>query len=1049
MRLQPPCVAAIVVVLSLLACLPASVVEAGAVETKRPNVVFILADDLGYGDVKCFGRDRCQIETPHFDRLAREGMRFTNAHSICSVCVPSRIGIMTGRYAWRFGSPAPGGPWGFLGTRLAVGRHTIGSMMKSAGYRTGYVGKWHLGTLMQTTNGKVQGTNNVDYSKPLKIGPPQYGFHDSFILPGSLDMYPYVFVRNNQWVGQVTAQKGWSAFNRIGPAAEDFEDYKVLDTFCGEAERFIAQQSDASKASAPKANVSEPRQPFFLYLALTAPHTPLSPSEGFQGKSRLGVYGDFVMETDDCVGRMLAALDQHGLAENTLVIATSDHGAALYAGRSRKAITGQMRELEKDGHYASGIQRGYKFSVYEGGFHVPFAVRWPGVVDRGTTCNRLIGLHDLMATLADVAGTKLADREGPDSISLLPLLRDASAQPPRRSMIVQASQGMAIHSGDWKLVFCPGSGCSDRSLIPVGHEQSWKQAVAAYGKKVANRDELFQPPFVQLFNLADDPSETTNVAADHPEKIREMRELFQSQVDSGRSTPGQALENDRDNIRAFRAVPANVWQKPSVSAEKEKDLGLQLSENPPMRSISRKPPAPAPIADTFEIREGFTLIETLDEFRAAIKKDGQKIRMKPGVYRAEKVDPPMMAPIPRTQPDAEGNLPKNRQEHIFAVNGSNNHFDLRGVVLETPVSVQSKLSGRAHVADSWHINGAGNTFEGGYFRNIIDRPYPNYQVTENEFEVCNDDNTFLDCTFVVTGSIPYGYTDYYGKGGPNFGRLNKHSFMSIYRANNTRLIGCRVYMKTFGHCVHFHQADGVLIKGCFFTGTLRPTNDILKEKVGRAKEYDFNVMYRGKRPIPRDEMIPLTEDGVRSYGGDRNITVIDTTVERLRGCFQLLCDGDVTLENVTVLEAGDFSFDLSSGDQGKVVMKNCRADVAYNPLFNLTRGPIPKDAFYEVTILSPARGVRPTPRTNLGTICGDHCTFVFHDGTTRPLPEEVNRINCGGKHGLINSTVTNNTPARLILSERVRNCVIKSVGPVEDHGSENTIVKINPGGEGK
>lgn len=464
-----------------------------------------------------------------------------------------------------------------------------------------------------------------------------------------------------------------------------------------------------------------------------------------------------------------------------------------------------------------------------------------------------------------------------------------------------------------------------------------------------------------------------------------------------------------------------------LAVEAEKDLGLQLAENPPMHTISRAPPPPPPITEKFEIRDGFKLIKTLDEFRAVIKNDNQKIRMKPGVYRTEKTDPP-----------------ENNQEHIFAVNGSNNYFDLRGVVVETPVSVQSRLSGKAHVADSWHINGSVNTFEGGYFRNITDRPYPKYRVTENEFEVCGDDNTFLDCTFVITGSVPYGYTDYYGKGGPNFGRLNKHSFMSISRAKNTKLIGCRVYMKSFGHCVHFHGANGVLIKDCLFTGTLRPTNDILKEKVGRATEYDFNIMYRGKRPIPKDQMIPLTEDGIRSYGGDKNITVIDTTVERLRGCFQLLCDGDVTMENVTVLEAGDFSFDLSSGDKGKVVMKNCRGDIAYNPLFNLTRGPLPKNAFYEIAILSPAESVRPTARTSLGTICGENCTFILHDGTTRPLPPEVNRLNCGGKNGLIDSTLTNYTTARLILNERVKNCKIESAGPVENNGRDNTIIKIKP-----
>jgi len=173
-------------------------------------------------------------------------------------------------------------------------------------------------------------------------------------------------------------------------------------------------------------------------------------------------------------------------------------------------------------------------------------------------------------------------------------------------------------------------------------------------------------------------------------------------------------------------------------------------------------------------------------------------------------------------------------------------------------------------------------------------------------------------------------------------------------------------------------------------------------------------------------------------------TVIDTTVERLRGCLQLLCVGDATLENVTVLEAGDFSYDLSAGDKGKVVIKNCRGDIAYNPLFNLTRGAVPRDAFYEVTILSPAEEIQPTARTSLGTICGDNCTFILRDGTTRPLPTDVNHLNCGGKKGLQKSTLTNYTTARLILNERVRNCMVKSVGSVEDHGRQNTIIRIEP-----
>ena len=476
----------------------------------------------------------------------------------------------------------------------------------------------------------------------------------------------------------------------------------------------------------------------------------------------------------------------------------------------------------------------------------------------------------------------------------------------------------------------------------------------------------------------------------------------------------------------------------------KKDMGLQLAQNPPMQVITKTPPPPLEVTGDFEIREGFKLIKTLDHFRAAVKKDDQKIRMKPGIYRVQKADPPMMFQMRHAESKKDNNAAKNEQQHLLAVNGSNNYFDLRGVVFETPVSAQSQLSGKAHVADTWHINGSGNTFEGGYFRNTVDQPYPDYRVTENEFEICNDNNTFLNCVFVIKGSIPYGYSDYYGKGGPNFGRLNKHSFMSIDHANNTQLIGCQVYMQSFGHCIHFHKVDGVLIKDCLLSGTLRPTDDIFKEITGRAVEYDFKIMYRGERPIPRRQMIPLTEDGVRSYNEVKNISVLNTTVQRLRGCFQLLCVGDITLENVTVLEAGDFSYDLSSGDQGKVTMKNCRGDIAYNPLFNLTRGPIPKDAFYEVTILSPPEGTRPTLRTSLGTICGDHCTFIFHDGITRPLPRRANILNCGDKHELKNSTVTNYTKAKIILNKRVSNCVIKSVGPVEDNGKNNTVIKIRP-----
>lgn len=473
------------------------------------------------------------------------------------------------------------------------------------------------------------------------------------------------------------------------------------------------------------------------------------------------------------------------------------------------------------------------------------------------------------------------------------------------------------------------------------------------------------------------------------------------------------------------------------------DSALQHAENPPMQVIVRDPPEPPEIPEIFEVKPGYTLIASLEEFREAIQKSNQKIRMKPGVYRAKTVDPPVKLPLQNPIPGTGRNRNKGEQQHIFAVNGSHNFFDLRGVVFETPVSLQGKLSRRPHVSDSWRINGTNNVFIGGFFQNVLDQPYPDFQVTDNEFEVCGDRNRFYDCTFVIKGSVPYGYSDFYGKGGPNFGRLNKHCFMSIDYANGTELVRCKVFQQSFGHCIHFHNVDGVLIQDCAFTGALRPTNDIFKEKVGRAVEYDFNMMYRRKQPIPRDQVIPLVEDGIRSYENVRNITVINTTIERMRGAVQLLCGGDVTLKNVTVREAGDFSFDVSVDEGGKVLLENCRSDLAYNPIFNLMRGELPRNARYEVAIMNPPKGSQPTPRTSLGIISGDNCEFILTDETTRPVPSEVNYLVCGGdRRELVNSLVENHTSAKLILKDNVRNCIIKSVGPVEGKGKNNEVVML-------
>lgn len=506
----------------------------------RPNIVFILADDLGIGDVGCYGGDRCLIDTPHLDALAAGGARFTDAHASASVCVPTRIAIMTGRYPWRFGPPRPGGPWGFLGPRFDPGTFTLGHLFRQAGYQTGYIGKWHLGTVMATVDGNVQNSDNVDFTRPLKVGPPQHGFDSSFILPGSLDMYPYAFARNNHWQGDVSARKGWSAFNRVGPAATDFEDHRVLETLYSEAESFLAAQPGD--------------RPFFLYLALTAPHTPVSPGKRFRGTSSLGLYGDFVCEVDHAVARVINALKRNRQYENTLVLFSSDHGPGPYAGNIRKATPGQIHLLEERGHYPGGPHRGYKFSAYEGGLRVPLIAHWPAVIEPGTQIDALVGLNDLMATCADLIGRPLASHQAPDSISFADLLQNPDSPPERTSLIMQSVAAFVIRDAHWKLCLCPGSG----SPLSYGNEpradRAWMDAVRSFDG-LLTRDRLTAPPFVQLFDMRHDLHEDRNLAEKSPGRVAEMVRLLQQQIAAGRSTPGPLLQNDTPAVPLHPRLP--------------------------------------------------------------------------------------------------------------------------------------------------------------------------------------------------------------------------------------------------------------------------------------------------------------------------------------------------------------------------------------------------------------------------------------------------------------------------------------------------------------
>lgn len=470
----------------------------GAADGKKPNLVYVLADDLGYGDVRCLNPDRGKIPTPNVDRLAAEGLTFTDAHSGSSVCTPTRYGILTGRYAWRTRLQS-GVLGGYSPPLIAPGRRTVASLLQQHGYATACIGKWHLGWTWAGGEGGDDLSKNyaVDYTQPIRNGPTALGFDYFYGISGSLDMPPFIFIENDRPVGVPTVEKTWI---RKGPAHKDFEAADVLPTLTRKAVEFIDRHAS---------------RPFFLYLPLNSPHTPIVPSAAWQGKSGLGPYGDFVMETDWALGEVLQALDRNGLAENTLVVFTSDNGCSPAAG---------VRDLEARGHFPSHVFRGYKADIWDGGHRVPFITRWPAVVKPGGTCGRLVGLTDLLATVADLLGEKLPDDAGEDSVSLRPLLRGQD-RAVRETVIHHSIQGrFAIRDERWKLILGPGSG-------------GW----ASPRDPEALRQGL--PP-IQLYDMAADPGEKINVHDKHPEVVERLIKILEKHVTDGRSTPGAPQAND-------------------------------------------------------------------------------------------------------------------------------------------------------------------------------------------------------------------------------------------------------------------------------------------------------------------------------------------------------------------------------------------------------------------------------------------------------------------------------------------------------------------------
>ena len=499
-----------------------------AAAADKPNFLFILCDDLGYGDIACLN-PAGKIPTPNVDRLARDGVIFTDAHTSSSVCTPTRYGVMTGRYNWR--SKLQKGVLGGLSPRLIEpGRLTVASMLQQQGYHTACIGKWHLGMDWTLHPGKQVSELNIetreqafsaDFSKPASNGPNTVGFDYYFGISASLDMVPYAFLENGRVTAQPTEDRGLLMFHgddkgrhsREGPAAPGFNGYDVLPTLTDKAIAYFGERAAEAKAG----------KPFFLYLPYASPHTPILPNPEWRGKSGLNAYADFVMQQDHEVGRLLQALDQHGLSDNTFIVFTSDNGCSPSA---------RYEELLPKGHNPSGQFRGHKADIYEGGHRVPFLVRWPAKVKGGQTTTQLTCLTDFMATAAAITGAKLPEDAAEDSFSFLPALTGSGEGIVRRSLVHHSIGGFfAIREGKWKLALCPGSG-------------GWSEPRPGKEAKDA--------PAIQLFDLESDIGERRNVQADHKDIVSCLQMKLEEMVANGRSTPGAHQQN---------AVAVDLWKK--------------------------------------------------------------------------------------------------------------------------------------------------------------------------------------------------------------------------------------------------------------------------------------------------------------------------------------------------------------------------------------------------------------------------------------------------------------------------------------------------------
>lgn len=478
---------------------------------RQPNVIFVLADDLGIGDLEPTNPD-CRIKTPHLKTMANEGITFLDAHSSSAVCTPTRYGVLTGRYNWR-SRLARGVLSGTSDHLIPAERATVAHSMRKAGYHTQMIGKWHLGWdwgRVASENGKGK---KIDFAQPVTNGPNINGFDSYYAHCGSLDMPPYVWVDTGKTTAipqreeGVTREQDPYGWYRKGPISPDFRIDDVLPHLFQKSMQHVSERASEAKKG----------KPFFLYLALPAPHTPIVPVPPFKDASGINPYADFVMQVDHHMGELLDTLKASGIDDNTLVFFTSDNGCSPQ---------GNFEVLKEHRHDPSAGYRGHKADIYEGGHRVPLIVRWPSGIKAGQTTHALACLTDFYATMRDITGQPTEDRGGEDSFSLVPTFKGED-QTDRETLISHSIGGsFAIRQSNWKLCLSAGSGGWSAPREPDARKQNL-------------------PP-MQLFDLKGDRGERKNLLDEHPERVATLLRQLKKEVSQGRSTPGNPVSNDRE-----------------------------------------------------------------------------------------------------------------------------------------------------------------------------------------------------------------------------------------------------------------------------------------------------------------------------------------------------------------------------------------------------------------------------------------------------------------------------------------------------------------------